>query len=116
MSRRIVLMIAVTVMLGLGMAGNCRAQSLTTTQKGLIGGTLLGAGTGAIVGAVVHHPIAGTAIGGGLGLVAGGVVGHALQNNQNQETQEQAELAAQQAQIQRQRQEIKHLQQMQDTE
>jgi len=102
--------------LGLALAGNCWAQSLTTTQKGLIGGGLLGAGTGAIVGAAVHHPIAGTAIGGGIGLVAGGAVGHELQNNENQQSQQQAEIAAQEAQIRRQREEIKQLQQNQNTE
>jgi len=102
--------------LGLALAGNCWAQSLTTTQKGLVGGGLLGAGTGAIVGAAVHHPIAGAAIGGGVGLVAGGAVGHELQNNENQERRQQAELDAQEAQIRRQREEIKQLQQSQETE
>ena len=115
MLRRIIVMMA-GIMLGLGIASSCGAQSLSTQQKGLVAGGLLGAGTGAIVGAAVHHPIAGTAIGGGLGLVAGGVVGHELQNNENQERQEQAEVAAEQAQIQRQREEIKQLQQAQDTE
>jgi uncharacterized protein HemX len=115
MMRRIVVILA-GVMLGVMLGGSCWAQSLTTTQKGLVGGGLLGAGTGAIVGAAVHHPIAGAAIGGGVGLVAGGAVGHELQNNENQQRQQQAELAAQQAQIQRQRAEIKQLQQNQDTE
>lgn len=40
-------------------AGQSWGQSLTTTQKGLLGGGLLGAGTGAIVGAAVHHPVKG---------------------------------------------------------
>jgi hypothetical protein len=102
--------------LGLAIAGTCGAQSLSTTQKGLVGGGLLGAGAGAIVGAAVHHPIAGAAIGGGVGLVAGGAVGHELQNNQNQQSQQQAEMAAQQRQIERQRQQIKELQRAQNTE
>jgi uncharacterized protein YcfJ len=98
-------------------ASNCWAQSLTTTQEGLIGGGVLGAGTGAIVGAAAHHhPIAGAAIGGGLGLVAGGLIGHELQNNQSAQSDQQAELSAQQAQIQHQRQIIDQLQQSQNTE
>lgn len=113
--QRVIVMLA-GVMLGLGVAGSCWAQSLTTQQKGLVAGGLLGAGTGAIVGAAVHHPIAGTAIGGGVGLVAGGLVGHEMQNNDNQTREQQAEIAAEEAQIRRQREEIKQLQQMQDTE
>jgi uncharacterized membrane protein YebE (DUF533 family) len=107
------------VLLGLLTASSGWAQSLTMTQKGLVGGGLLGAGAGAIVGAAVHHPIAGAAIGGGAGLVAGGLAGHELQENQTQQEQQQAEVAAQQAQIRRQRQEIQQLQQTQlaqDTE
>jgi Glycine zipper len=104
------------VMLGLGVAGSCWAQSLTTQQEGLVAGGLLGAGTGAIVGAAVRHPIAGTAIGGGIGLVAGGLVGRELQNNEDQEREQQAEIAAEEAQIRRQQEEIKQLQQMQNTE
>ena len=105
--------------IGLMLGGVAIAQSLTITQKGLLGGGLVGAGAGAIVGAAEHHPIAGAAIGGGLGLVAGGAVGHELQNNQAQQQQTQAELAAQQEQIERQRQELKQLQKVQqatDTE
>jgi Glycine zipper len=115
MMRRIFAML-VGVILGVLVGSSCWAQSLTTTQKGLVGGGLLGAGTGAIVGAAVHHPIAGAAIGGGVGLVAGGVVGHELQNNETQQSQQQAELAAQQAQIRRQREEIRQIQQTQNTE
>ena len=105
--------------MGLMVASGAMAQSLTTTQKGLVGGGLVGAGAGAIIGAAVHHPIAGAAIGGGMGLVAGGTVGHEMQNNETQQQQSQAELAAQQAQIERQRQQIHQLQQIQlanDTE
>ncbi len=108
--------VAAALAVGLALSGTCSAQTLTTTQKGLVGGGLLGAGAGAIVGAAVHHPIAGAAIGGGVGLVAGGAVGHELQNNQNQQSQQQAEMAAQQRQIERQRQQIKELQRAHNTE
>lgn len=116
MARRFIIAMGGLV-LAASIAGNCWAQSLTTTQEGLIGGGVLGAGTGAIVGAAAHHhPLAGAAIGGGLGLVAGGLIGHELQNNQNAQSQQQAEISAQQAQIQRQRKQIEQLQQVQNTE
>ena len=75
-------------------AGSSRAQSLTTTEEGVIGGAALGAGTGAIVGAGVHHAGKGALIGAGLGAVTGGVVGHELQNQQNAQRQLQSEVSA----------------------
>jgi osmotically inducible lipoprotein OsmB len=105
------------LVLAASMASSCWAQSLTTTQEGAIGGAVVGAGTGAIVGAAEHHhPLAGAAIGGGIGLVAGGLIGHELENDQNAQSQQQAEIAAQQAQIQRQRLQIEQLQQIENTE
>jgi hypothetical protein len=50
------------------------SAQFTETQKGTGVGVLLGAGTGAIIGAAVHHPVAGTFIGAGVG----GVGGYAL--------------------------------------
>jgi outer membrane lipoprotein SlyB len=92
-------------------AGSSRAQSLTTTEEGVIGGAALGAGTGAIVGAGVHHAGKGALIGAGLGAVTGGVVGHELQNQQNTQRQLQGEVSAQQRQIDHQRAEIEELKQ-----
>ena len=93
--------------------GSGRAQSLTTTEEGIIGGAALGAGTGAIVGAGVHHAGKGALIGAGLGAVTGGVVGHELQNQQNAQGRLQSEVSAQQRQIDRQRAEIEQLKQEQ---
>lgn len=54
------------------------AQSKTT--QGAVLGSLLGAGTGAIIGNQTHHHAgAGTAIGAGLGALGGGLVGHAME-------------------------------------
>ena len=54
------------------------AQSKTT--QGAVLGSLLGAGTGAIIGNQSgHHAGAGTAIGAGLGALGGGLMGHALE-------------------------------------
>jgi outer membrane lipoprotein SlyB len=89
---------------------------LTTTEKGLLGGGVLGAGSGAIVGAAVHHPVKGALIGGGVGAVAGGVVGHELQTQDEEQYRLQRELSAQQRQIERQRHEIAELKQSEDAE
>ena len=53
---------AALVLLGM-IGGSSRAQGLTTTEEGVIGGAALGAGTGAIVGAGVHHAGKGALIG-----------------------------------------------------
>jgi len=66
-----------------GTAPAVTSAQFTETQKGTGVGVLLGAGTGAIVGAAVHHPIAGTFIGAGVGGVGGYAVGHELQQQQN---------------------------------
>jgi uncharacterized protein YcfJ len=101
---------ATLLLLGM-LAGRSRAQSLTTTDEGIIGGAALGAGTGAIVGAGVHHAGRGALIGAGLGAVTGGVVGHELQNQQNAQGRLRSEVSAQQRQIDRQRAEIEQLKQ-----
>lgn len=103
---------AALLLLGM-LAGSSRAQSLTTTDEGIIGGAALGAGTGAIVGAGVHHAGKGALIGAGLGAVTGGVVGHELQNQQNAQARLQREVSAQQRQIDHQRAEIDQLKQEQ---
>jgi outer membrane lipoprotein SlyB len=108
--------IAMASLLLVVFTGVCRSQTFTTTEKGLLGGAALGAGTGAIVGAAVHHPVKGALIGGGLGAVTGGVVGHALQTREQAEGRLQSEVSAQQREIERQRREIQELQQEQDTE
>jgi len=108
--------IAVAAGLALFVAGRCWAQSMTTTEQGLVGGGVLGAGTGAIVGAAVHHPVKGALIGGGVGLVAGGVVGHELQTQDERQYRLQKEVSAQQRQIDSQRREINELKQSEDTE
>jgi outer membrane protein with glycine zipper len=108
--------VAVGLVFMLGFAGQSWGQSFTTTEQGLLGGGVLGAGTGAIVGAAVHHPIKGTLIGGGVGAVAGGVVGHALQTRDERQSRLEREVSVQGRQIERQRREIEELRQTAETE
>ncbi len=92
------------------------SAQFTETQKGTGVGVLLGAGTGAIIGAAVHHPVAGTFIGAGVGGVGGYAVGHELQQQQTMNDENRRAIYSQQRQIERQRREIQQLQQVQSTE
>src|SRR5690348_1169101 len=73
----------------LAAVAGCSGQPLTYREEGTLGGGVLGAGTGAIIGAAVGHPAAGAAIGGGLGALGGLAVGNAMQNQQVQQQQTQ---------------------------
>jgi len=77
---------------------------------------LLGAGTVAIVGAAVGHPLAGAAIGGGLGGAAGFAVGNEMQNVENENASTRHALRSQQRELDTQRAEIYRLQQSNETE
>jgi uncharacterized protein YcfJ len=79
---------------------------LNTTQKNALGGGILGAGAGALIGHQSGHTGGGAAIGGALGALAGGALGYQMQGHE--ETQ-----AAQQRQINRQASEIRKLKQRQ---
>lgn len=94
----------------------CAGQPLSTREKGTLAGGVLGAGSGAIIGAAVGHPGAGAAIGGGIGAVGGALIGNQLQNNEISQNQTQRAVAHQQGEIARQRAEIEQLKQQYDTE
>src|ERR1700746_4151281 len=81
------------------LVGGCSGQPLSEREKGTGVGTLLGAGTGAIIGAAVGHPGAGAAIGGALGAGGGYLVGNSLQNRQVENEQTQGQLQQQQQEI-----------------
>ncbi len=92
------------------------SAQFTETKKGTgVGRFARALGTGAIVGAAVHHPVAGTFIGAGIGGVGGYAVGHELQQQQNMNYENRRGLIySQQRQIERQRRrEIQQLQQEQ---
>jgi phage tail tape-measure protein len=111
------MILAVALALGAAFAlAGCSGQPLSTREKGTLGGGVLGAGTGAIVGAAVGHPAAGAAIGGALGAGTGYVVGNARQNQEVTSQQQQGQIQYQQREVQSQRRQIQQLPSDQSTE
>lgn len=94
----------------------CSGQPLSTREEGTLGGGVLGAGAGAIVGSAVGSPGAGAAIGGVLGAGSGYVVGNALQNQEVSSQQQSGQIQNQQRELESQRRQIQQLQQEQETE
>jgi hypothetical protein len=114
-SKRGVMAAAAIALIGAFALTGCSGQ-LSTREKGTIGGGVLGAGTGAIIGAAVGAPGAGAAIGGALGAGTGYVVGNALQNQEVTSRQQQGQINYQQREIQSQRRQIQQIQGEQSTE
>jgi uncharacterized protein YcfJ len=94
----------------------CSGQPMSTREKGTLGGGVLGAGAGALIGSAVGHPGAGAAIGGGLGALGGLAVGNEMQNQEAQQQQTGQQMQQQQQEIERQRREIEQMKQQQETE
>jgi phage tail tape-measure protein len=90
-------------------AFGCSGGSLTTREKGAGIGALGGAAAGGIIGAAVGSPGAGAAIGGVLGLGAGALVGDQLQGQGNTQADQQRQIDANQAELDRQRRELERL-------
>src|SRR5260221_11578456 len=111
-----VMAVGAMALLGVFALAGCSGQPLSTREKGTLGGGVLGAGTGAIIGAAVGAPGAGAAIGGALGAGTGYVIGNALQNQEGTTRQQQGQIASQQREIQSQRHQIQQLQSEQATE
>lgn len=88
----------------------CSGGSLTTREKGAGIGALGGAAAGGIIGSAVGHPAAGAAIGGAFGLGAGALVGDQLQGQENTNYRQQQQINRNQAELDRQRQDIQRLQ------
>jgi hypothetical protein len=115
-SNRGLMAAAAIALVGAFALAGCSGQPLSTREKGTIGGGVIGAGTGAIIGAAVGAPGAGAAIGGALGAGTGYVVGNALQNQELTSQQQQGQIQYQQREIQSQRRQIQQLQGEQSTE
>ena len=88
----------------------CAGGPLSTREKGAGIGALGGAAAGGLVGAAVGHPGAGAAVGGALGLGTGALVGDQLQGQENTNYQQQQQINRNQAETERNRQEIQRLQ------
>ena len=72
----------------------CGCSTMSNTEGGAVGGGLLGAGTGALIGHATGHTGAGALIGAGVGAVSGGLIGHAADES---EKKTEARIAAAQA-------------------
>src|SRR4030067_596198 len=91
------------------MVVGCAGGPLTTREKGAGIGAVGGAVAGGIIGAAVGHPGAGAAIGGGLGLGAGALIGDQMQGHENTNYQQQQQINRNQAETDRNRQDIQRL-------
>ncbi len=75
----------------------CGCSSMSNTDRGVLGGGAIGAGTGALIGNATGHTGAGALIGGAVGAVTGGLIGNAADER---EKKTEAAIAAAQAQQQ----------------
>lgn len=99
-----------SVMVGTILLSGCAGGSLSTREKGAGIGALGGAAAGGIIGAAVRRPAAGALIGGALGLGAGALIGDQLQGHENTSYQQQQQINRNQAEIERNRQDIQRIQ------
>jgi outer membrane lipoprotein SlyB len=95
------------------LAAGCAGGPLSTREKAAGIGTLGGAAAGGIIGSAVGHPAAGALVGGGLGLGAGALIGDQMQGQENRNVQQDQEIRRNQAEIDRQRQEMERLKRQQ---
>src|SRR5262249_54120028 len=72
-------------------------SSMSSTDKGILGGGAIGAGTGAIIGSATGHAGAGAAIGTAVGALSGGLVGNEIDENKKKTDAAIATVQAQQA-------------------
>ena len=101
---------AIGVIAGFILLTGCSSGPLSTREKGAGIGALGGAAAGGIIGAAVGRPGTGAAIGGALGLGAGALVGDQLQGQENTNYQQQQQINRNQAEIERNRQDVQRLQ------
>src|SRR6266852_1548565 len=73
----------------------CGCSSMSNTDRGVLGGGAIGAGTGAIIGHAAGNTAAGALIGAGVGAVSGGLIGNAV--DKSEEKAKAEAIATQQA-------------------
>ena len=108
-----ILVTVVALFLIIALAG-CQGGELTTREKGAGIGTVVGAGLGGIIGAAVGCPGCGAGIGAVTGLAAGALVGDYIQGQDKKTEATQTQIDQNQAEINRQRQEIQTLKKQQE--
>jgi hypothetical protein len=97
---------SLVVAIALTLAG-CAGGSLTTREKGTLGGAALGAGAGALIGeATDHSPGKGALIGGALGGLGGALVGGGMQSQDTELAEQQRDLERQRYELDRQRRDL----------
>jgi uncharacterized protein YcfJ len=74
----------------------------------------VGAGTGAIIGSTVGHASLGAAIGGPVALIAGALIGDQSMGQDQKQNEQQRQLDANQAEIERLRKENERLKQQRE--
>src|SRR5438874_1661597 len=62
------------------LAGGC--ESISHTDKGVLGGGAVGGATGALIGSATGHTGAGAAIGAGVGALTGGLIGNDIDQSE----------------------------------
>jgi hypothetical protein len=87
----------------------CAPGNFSTREKGAGIGGLGGAATGGIASTPLGTSGAGAAIGGALGLGTGALIGDELHGQDNRQADQQRQINANQAEIQRQRGEMEKL-------
>lgn len=83
------------VLPGLLILAGC--QNMSSTDKGILGGGAIGAGTGAIIGSATGHSGAGAAIGAAVGGLSGGLIGNEMDENKKKTDAQIAAVSAQSA-------------------
>src|SRR5262245_48620495 len=99
----------ITIIFLVFIGASCSGGSLTTREKGAGIGALGGAAAGGAIGAAVGRPGVGAAVGGALGLGAGALIGDQLQGQEIRQTDQQRQIDANQAELDRQRRDIERL-------
>ena len=65
---------------GLWLLTGC--DSMSHTDRGVLGGGAVGAGAGALIGSATGHTGAGAAIGAGVGALSGGLIGNEIDRSE----------------------------------
>lgn len=74
---RVSVLLAIAALL---LATGCAGREFTTTEKTTLGGALLGAGAGALIGSATGHAGTGALIGTGVGALSGALLGQAIES------------------------------------